>query len=59
MMKRRDTKVNFDHSREALKRFESTSEPSTQEPVDGFDDSEQEEGMSIETFAVLPVEKGG
>ena len=44
MLKRRDTKVNFDYSRDALKRFESTSEPPAQDVEDSVEESEEDEG---------------
>ena len=48
MMKRRDTRVNFDHSRDALKRFETPSLPA-QEFDDTIEDSGEDEGESAHT----------
>ena len=45
MMKRRDTRLSFDDSRDALKRFESFVLPQPQVFEDSADDSQEDEGQ--------------
>lgn len=45
MMKRRDTRMSFDESRDALKRFESTVATPTQVFEEADDDSQDDEGQ--------------
>ena len=47
MMKRRDTRLSFDDSRDALKRFESFVPPQPQVYEDSADDSQEDEGQCV------------
>ena len=46
MLKRMETKISFDHSTDALKRFESTSEP-PRDLDETLEESEEDEGIKI------------
>ena len=46
-MKRRDTRMSFDESRDALKRFESTVATPTQVFEEADDDSQDDEGQWV------------
>lgn len=47
MMKRKDTRMSFDDSRDALERFESTVATPTQVFEEAEDDSQDDEGQCM------------
>lgn len=53
MLKRMETKISFDHSTDALKRFESVSDP-PRDLDDTLEDSEEDEGtIELNTGSTL------